>query len=180
MIEVLDTYYNQVVNQMAVVSPTQAFGGYIDAQDWPQTPLVDSSLILVFLSAVPVSRNPEEAEILYQYQCQWVWTVMGTDIQAGQVGSNRGDRFRTNFIIIQNLRQANYPSFCAKKSYSVNETTGVVTGTSFTSPSIGGADSIWWSKLRFMPKSINQSSGLVYGAAKVDLYSYDSVLSTIQ
>jgi hypothetical protein len=178
VIEAIDTYYDYVARQMATAATSQAMCGYIAAQDWPLTAPVEGGLYLLYLTSVPVAGG--ESQILYQHQLQWVWLLIGTDIKINQVAENRGDRYRTNIMIMQNLRQANYPSFCPKKTFTVNSQTGVITGVGFgQQPGIGGADSVWWSKLRFMPKQDNDRSGLIYGAAALQLYAYDDVLPSV-
>ena len=114
--------------------------------------------------------------------------MIGTDIQENQKSENRGDRYASNMIIMENLRQANYPGFCFAKDYSANSN-GTVTGAQAKTYMPGAAsgsliqtspvEMLRWTDLRFMPKNDNQKSGLIYGAASVELYARSNVLPAI-
>jgi hypothetical protein len=172
VIKSLDSYWTTIVNRMATVDSTQRFGGFIDSRDWPMTAPIEGALYLLFLQAVPVGGT--ESQIFYQYICQWSWLLIGENISATEQESNRGNRRRENMKIIDNLRQANYPSWCEKKSYTANTQTGVI-----SSASVRDGESLWWSRLRFIPRADNDKSGLIYGVATFQLYSYDDVLAAI-
>ena len=173
MIDTLDTYFSYCKTQMALVNSSQRFGGVIMARDWPLTPPIQGALYLLFLSAVPQNAGtPSQA--LYEYFCQWVWLYIGTDIQQNQQAANRGDRYRSNLQIIGNLRQANYPGFTRKMTYSA-DSQGNVTST----PVVGvyppsAIEMIRWTQPRFMPKQ-DEKSGLVFGAAAVSVFGYSDV-----
>lgn len=178
LVSTLDTYYNQVVTQMQNVSPTQAFGGITNARDWPLTPLIFGALYL--LVGAKLATGGTDAQVLYEYQCQWTWLLVGTDIQANQVAENRGDRYRTNAAIEDNLRQANFPRWCNKQSASVNASTGAVTftGVSSVTPS-SSTEQIYWTKINFATRFDNEKSGVVYGVGAVKIYGYDDTLPNL-
>lgn len=174
LISAIYSYYAYVVQQVTILNSSQIFGGLINARDWPQTPPHEGALYLLYMNSTPVGGT--ESQILYEFLCQWVWQLAGTDIQAGQRAQNRGDRFRSNMTIESLLRQASYPSFCTKQSYA-SDTEGNIAATPVTSavPSDGGKESVWWSRLRFIPRLENEKSGLTYGAASLRVYAYDDV-----
>ena len=177
LIDGVDSYYSAIVAQMAVIDPSQVFNGYAQATDWPGTPPnVTGGLYLLVLTSLPIGGT--EAQILYRHACQWVWIIIGTDIQANEQAANRGDRFRQNFVIESNLRQANYPGFCQKKTYSADSEGNVTSQPVQSVYPVSNVESVWWSRPRFMPKQ-DQSSGLVYGAAAVDVFAYDDVAVAI-
>lgn len=170
MIEPLDSYYSYIAARMAAIDSTQKMCGVVAARDWPLTPPIEGGLYLLFLSAVPTTGT--ESQIFYEYSCQWNWLLIGTDISPTQQAENRGDRYRKSMQIVKNLRQANFPSFCSKKSFAANAQ-GTVTQMVYDP-----IESIWWSHLRMMPRADNDKSGLVYGAAALQLFAYDDVLAT--
>lgn len=188
MIEAIDSYYSYVKAQMATLkavvyvngnSVPQPFGGVSNARDWPQTQPTEGALYLLFLNATPLSDEATWAQNKYRFYLQWVWILIGTDIQPGQQGQNRSDRYRSNFQIIANLRQSNYPGFCIKNSYTATSQ-GAVVGTRVQSVfPRSEIEMVTWTPLRYMPKSDNQKSGIVYGAAAVELDAYDDVSTLV-
>lgn len=179
MIDVLDSYYNYIATQMAIVGPTQTLRGYIAARDWPLTPPdLKGGLYLLYLSAVQLPKGTE-SQNLFEYVCQWIWITLGTDIQAGQLAENRGDRFRSDLQTAENLRQASYPGFCRKQAFSANSQ-GVVSSIPVISTvPLSSVESVWWSRPKFMPRADNMRSGLIYGAAAVSVFGYDDVLPVV-
>lgn len=174
--DILDSYYMQIKSAMATVDSSQVFGGSVDARDWPATPITTGALYLLFLQAAPSGGT--EAQRQFHFYCQWNWIIIGTDIQAGQQAANRGDRRRVSLQIMANLRQASYPGFCQKKSYSANSQ-GIVSSSPVQSAlPFSSVESITWSAPRMMPK-LKEEPGIVYGAAAVDIYGYDDVLAVI-
>lgn len=176
MVDVLDSYFMGVKAQMANVDATQKFGGIVSARDWPQTKPVEGALYLMFLAAS--SSIGTASQPLYEYLCQWAWVLLGVDIGASQQAANRGDRHRANFRIMANLRQANFPQYRQKQAYTAN-TEGTVVGADVLSTyPATNYESVFWSRLRFMPQS-NIESGVVYGAAAVSVYGYSDVLDSL-
>lgn len=175
MISALDSYFHHVKTQMAIVAPLQRFGGAIMARDWPLDPPIPGALYLLYLTSVPTPLGTQ-AQNHFEYFCQWVWILIGTDIQATQQAANRGDRYRGNLQIAENLRQANYPGYTQKLQVTnVDQQTGAVTYAPVTSlyPA-SDLEMITWTKPRFMPKQ-DEKSGLIYGAAAVQVSAFDDV-----
>lgn len=181
---VIDSFYSYVAQQMLTFnahvfingeSVVQPMCGIINARDWPQTPQVEGGLYLLFLSASPTREN-SWAQAEYQYFCQWVWILLGTDITMSQQAQDRGDRYRANLQIMENLRQTHHPGFCQQKNYFVNPANGDITAVDSASVyPASPAEYVRWTKPRFVPKSDSEQSGLVYGAAAVELFAYSDV-----
>lgn len=177
LIDSVDSYYMTIQRQMAIISPGQLFAGVIQARDFPMTPPLQNALYLLVISAQPIGGT--ESQNLYEILCQWTWLSIGTDIQPNQQAANRGDRYRASMAIVNSLRNANFPSYCAKSTISSVDAEGDLTVTPINGPAVGGAESIWWSKLSFQPKQDNPKSGIVYGAASVRIYCYDDVMASV-
>jgi hypothetical protein len=190
--DVIDSYYLFVQQQMAAigaqayvngVTVPQPFAGVVFARDWPLTEIAESALHLVIISANAVGGSVNQT--IYEFVCQWNWLLIGTNLTYGQVGANRGDRYRTNLQIMNNLRQAHYPGFCQKQSITgVNQNTQALTQTPssstvpYASNPYNTVESIWWTKLRF-PFKQDQQSGVVYGVGAFSLYGIDSALASL-
>ena len=179
----VDTYYTYVVQQMAMLKAAvfingsqipQPFGGVVNARDWPQSPVAEGALYLLVLTENPL-RQASRTQMGYEYFCQWVWLLMGTDIQLGQIVQSRSDRYRQEMQLMENLRNASYPGWARKQDYSVS-TNGVVTSvlSSSTIP-VNPLEMVTWSNLRFMPRADNEKSGVAYGAAAVEVCGYHDV-----
>lgn len=187
MIDVLDTYFRyikqQMTNNAAQVSingvlTNQPMGQVINARDWPLTPPLEGALYLLFLSATRIGGT--EMQSLYEYVCQWSWYLIGQDIQPTQQTSNRGDRYRSNLQITENLRQANFPSFTQKNSFAVNNA-GALTATPVTNAVPGSYTSVemvWWTRPKFVNHPDNNKSGLLYGVAPITIFGYDDALAS--
>jgi hypothetical protein len=186
IISALDSYYSYVAAQMLAISArvevsgkqiTQPMLGYVSAGDWPQTPIVEGGLALLLVRGpVPVGRG--QAQVMHKYLCQWNWILIGQDIQSANQSANRGDRFRANMQVMENLRQANYPCFAQKRDYSCD-------GTSLTNVPSSSAypyspeESVRWTNPQFIPHFDDDKSGVVYGRAVVDVIAYSDVLPVI-
>ena len=190
MIEAVDSYYTYVAAQMAtlrghnssglgfvtingVVTP-QPMCGYVESRDWPMTPNVEGGLYLLLLGEQPTPEK-SQAQTEYCYHCQWMWLLIGQDIQAAQLAQNRGDRFRQNMVIEENLRQANYPGYCQKNRISFDSQGNPTIAAVTSLYPVSQPEMVRWTKPRFMPRNDNQKSGLLYGAAAVELYAYSDV-----
>ncbi len=156
----------QTVNPVRVAS----LKGIALAQDWPQLQIVDGALYLLYLTSVPIGGT--KSFPLYKHFMQWVWLLLGTDIQANQQAANRGDRYRTHLAIQEDLKQVSYPGFAWKMVATEDPDTGVVTFTQ-TNP----MELVQWSDLK-MPTKFNIKAGAIYGTAAVEIQGYDATLPT--
>jgi hypothetical protein len=191
LISPIDSYFTYLQNQMAILNTAglgmvtingntvpQPFGGVVNARDWPATPPDEGALYLLVLNTVP-GGIVSQTQMGYEYFCQWTWLLIGTDIQPTQMVQSRADRYRQNMQIMKNLRDATYPGWCVKQDYSASQQ-GVVTGVpSSTLVPYNTIEMVIWSNLRFMPKQDNQKSGLVFGAAAVELQAYDDISQAV-
>jgi hypothetical protein len=192
LIDILDSYFLFTQSQMAAINAqvyingaavAQPFGSILQARDWPLTEANEGALYLLILSANPVGGSVNQT--IYEFICQWTWLLIGTNLTYGQVGANRGDRYRTNLQIMSNLRQAHYPGFCQKKTITgVNQNTQAITQVPATStvPYVSSpyntVESIWWTRLRF-PFKQDQQSGVVYGVGAFSLYGIDDAYASL-
>lgn len=175
MIEPLDSYYLYVKQQMATIDPNQKFGPVIMSRDWPQTPVMDSALYLLLVDMMPIAPS-SPAVMLYSYDVQWIWLLIGEDIQKNERKQNRGDRYREYMKIVNNLRDACFPGFCPKLSYT-SDKNGQLTSYSYDSNyKVGGAETVWWSTPQWSPRFDAEKSGVLYGSARVELCAYDDIL----
>lgn len=167
MIAAPDSYYSYVKARIQAVNSARLFGGISQANDWPPNKATTDALYLLLLNTQPIAGIHNFSGPFYMYSAQWIWLTIGTDIQPGTVGNNRGDRYRIEQEIMQELIYGSFPGFAEKLSYTLANVGGnpVLTGTSF-SPQ----ENIWWGLPKFAPKP-DKRSGVLYSAASVDIYT---------
>jgi hypothetical protein len=185
LVSVIDSYASyvaarfQALNAQVTINGTtgpQQFGGVVTAQDWPQAPVIEGAAYLIVQKILP--RGNSKVQRQYLFLCQWTWLLIGTDIAANQQALNRGDRYRTDMQIMQNLKEANFPGWCQKIDYSVSGV-GVVSGTpsAFAGPPPSTEEWVFWDDLEFAPRQDNMKSGLLYNAAGVTLMGWEDMQS---
>lgn len=173
MIDVLDTFYLFVATNLAKLTIPSSVAitcqGVVNAQDWPQTEIVEGGLYLLYLTSVPIEENGTRAQTYYEHYVQWAWVFLGTDLASNQVGANRGDRYRNDLAVVEALRQAHFPGFCPKQ-FSACDASGNVTFSAYSPEEM-----IHWSKPRLGTKMANAQSGVLYGTAPLEVYGWSTV-----
>lgn len=168
----IDTYYAWVKKQMQLVNPARVarFKGVALAQDWPQLEVQDGDIWLLYLNSVKVGGT--KAVPLYKHFLQWAWLLIGNDIQADQVAANRA-KFRDHAALQEELKQCNYPGFAWKVLLTVDQLSGAATLTQ-----VDPVEMVRWTDLT-MPTKFNQTAGVVYGYAAVEVDAYDATLPAV-
>jgi hypothetical protein len=142
--------------------------GIVDAMDWPPNSVKLESFYLLVLGQKPViGKSFWSAAIpVVVHTLQWTWMIVGSDLVSGKVGRSRGDRYRTNLTMRQELLKATYPWFCQKQSWAVQGNTP--SGLALQGTPVVPSEYVWWSPLTFLNR-LDKDSGVVYGAATVQL-----------
>lgn len=187
LISAVDTYFRHMAQRLLTNNAQVAINGAVvsqpigivsNAQDWPQIKPVEGAVYLLVLDQQPVQKQMSKVQVYYEYILQWVWILIGTDIPPDSQAANRGDNYRSNAQIQENLFQANFPGFTQEYDF-VGNGDGTVTATpTVTAYPVSPVSIVRWSELRFMPKG-NQGAGVVYGAAAVELYAYADRLASV-
>lgn len=169
IIDAIDTYFSYVANRMnTIVNPQRQMIGCSDAMDWPPKNVIPEACYLLYLGARPITgKSFWSVEITtVVHTVQWVWLIIGADLTQGKIGRNRGDKYRTNMQMRDELTHATYPWFTMKNSYSVLGSTP--TGLALQATPVSPVEDIWWTSLTFLNR-IDQTSGVVYGAASAQI-----------
>jgi hypothetical protein len=172
MVDWSDSLYQYVKARIEAINPTRVFSGIVEAADWPPKELKDQTYYLVINSLDPnrgqgPGTNSWTAP-LYGEIAQWTWPIIGTDIAADTLATNRGDRYRINFQMIQELLQGHYPGFCQKFQYSMN-------GTLLIATPYVPAETIWFTKPRFSTR-IERTTGILFGSAAVTITGFSPTI----
>lgn len=181
--DMICTYYDYVQRRITVgdpdknlapINPARVFAGITQAEQWPpKAPAVDAFYLTVLnqFPAKSVGRKSRN-NLYYRSVLQWQWICSGTNLQAGQIGANRGDRFPTDQTMRGELVQANFPLFCPLISVSLDPNNNIV-----RTPYVP-AQTCRWTELEFGPRpSVGQDSGNLYGAGAVDVFAFQQPLS---
>lgn len=172
MIDAVDTFYKHVKERMATINPARVMGGYMDAQDWPPNPITFDTLYLLQVADDTASKESwSQAVQIYEMNLQWQWITKGTDVTstADVMGKNRGDRVRTSFQIMEEIRKAMFPGYTTKNSYAV-DAGGTVNATALNEP-------IMWNRPQFRVR-VDKESGLSYGIAIVKLINMTELIES--
>ena len=173
MIDAIDSYIRHVRLRMATINPTRSIKGPMDAFDWPTRKIESEALYLLTLNDEPIgSQGGSQAVPIVTHMVQWSWVILGDDIAANVKGRNRGNRYRVEFQIKEELRQASYPGFTEKLHLTAAPESG-----SLTFSSLDPKAAISWTRLEFR-KDTDKNSGVVYGIATTYITQItDAILS---
>lgn len=147
-----------------------------DAGDWPPKSVLFEALYLLYLGSKPITGKSFWSVYIHtlSHTVQWTWIVAGTDLtgsgMSGVVGRSRGDRYRTNLSIRQELLRATYPWFAQKQGWTVTGTTP--SGLALQGTPVTPTEYFWWTSPTFLNR-IDKTSGVVYGAATMDIVAME-------
>lgn len=175
MVDWSDSHYQYVKDRVVGINPARAFGGIVQARAWPLKEVQFETFYMLVGKLDPMPMNGYNSWFApgYSEAFRWIWQIKGTDINAN-VAANRGDRYRTNSQMVQEILQGMYPGFCEKKTWSVVpdvDNNPILTATSFFP-----AEYVWWAKPSF-PDSYNSQTSVLTGSAVSNMYSFSPNLS---
>lgn len=171
----IDSYYKYIKNNVLSLNPSRKCLGFMDAQDWPNEQIVLEALYLLIVGpGTPIGKQGySPSSPILTYVLQWVWAIVGSDLQGNVKGRNRGERVRTDMAIREELRQAHIPGFTEKKfiTEDLSVDPPVVKFNSYSPP-----DYIRWTPVEYK-KNSDKDSGVIYGSASVNLTSITDTIT---
>ena len=176
MIDAIDSYFQNMEKGLALANPSRKVVGIMDAMDWPPKNVQLEAFYLLILGARGISSKGfwSSANPTYVHTVQWTWIIAGSDLTQGTIGRSRGDRYRTNMIMRDELVTATQAAWWTEKlSWSVQGNTP--TGLALQSQELSPSEFIWWSPLTFLNRQ-DKESGVIYGAATVQITDMESAL----
>jgi hypothetical protein len=176
LLSAIDSYYEYCTGRMVTINPSRKMAGILDGQDWPSNLVQMESFYLLTLGQRPLGKQFWSGTVpVLAHTLQWSWMISGTDLKNSKVGRNRGDRYRTNLTMREELLRASWPWFTEKLTWSVQGSTP--SGLALQSQSLNPKESIWWTELTFMNR-LDRASGLIYGTATVFLTDMDAAITS--
>jgi hypothetical protein len=148
----------------------------MDAMDWPAKPVSFENFYLLTLGQRPLGKEFWSGTVpVLAHTLQWTWMISGTDLRTGKVGRSRGDRYRTNMTMREELLGASWPWFTEKLSWAVQGSSP--SGLVLQSQSLNPREFMWWTELTFMNR-IDRESGILYGTATLYLTDMDAAITS--
>ena len=157
---VVDSHYAHVKARIIAANASRQFGGIMEAQGWPGPSVKLEAFYLLTLGESPAGRSMGSiADQTYFFTLQWTWIIAGTSLTDTVQGQNRGDRYRLNTSMKNELRHGAFPLFTEKRKIGFDSFDYSITKTSFDPK-----EYLHWSKFSFTQK-LDGASGLIYGMA---------------
>lgn len=175
--DAIDSYFKYVKGRIVASNSNRMVPGIIEANAWPPLEVDNEAFYLLLLSENPSSNFGTVSSRGFVHLVQWTWVVIGNDLpqtsqSSSQVGRNRGNRYRNNAKLKQELLNASFPNFCDKNTYTPQQQGNIL--VSVPTP-IG--EKIWWSAPRFLPTKLIEQSGVIYGAAQVFVSEFSDLIT---
>lgn len=168
MLDVVDSYFEYVAGRMVTINPIRQMVGVSDAMDWPVKNVVLEAFYLLVLGQRAAGSKAfwSPTVSVFTHALQWTWIIAGTDLTQGKVGRSRGDRYRTNMTMREELVNATYPWFAQKQTWAVIGSTPA--GLALQGTPVVPSEQIWWTPPTFQNR-VDEKSGLIYGSATVQV-----------
>lgn len=181
LVDAIDSHYMYVRSRLtsAIVklpdgsTTTGAYPakGLVMAQDWPPHNVKDNTFYLLTMQDNPIGRQAYSAAIpMMFHHLMWKAIVVGDELTQGERAENRGTRLRTLWGMKEAFRQAVYPFFTEKLSFSL------VDGT-WTGVSKNPIEYITWAP-PVVKETLEKDSGAVEFSAMIRVWDMsDEILS---
>lgn len=176
MIDVVDSYFEFLSAGIAAANPNRKVIGVMDAMDWPPKNVVLEAFYLLVMGARGITGKGfwSSANPTYVHTLQWTWIIAGSDLTQGKIGRSRGDRYRTNMTMRDELVVATQSAWWTEKQqWSVVGNTP--SGVALKAQSLSPKEFVWWTPFTFLNRQ-DKESGLIYGAASVQITDMESAL----
>jgi hypothetical protein len=169
MLAAIDSYFEYMAAGIKQVNPARQVVGISDAMDWPPKNVIMNAFYLLILGERGITGKSfwSSAIPVIVHTLQWTWIIQGSDLTKGTIGRSRGDRYRTNITMREELLKATFQAwFTEKLDWSVvgNTPAGLALESNPKTP----AEYFWWTSLTFLNR-LDRDSGVVYGAATVQV-----------
>lgn len=171
LVDTLDSYYYYVKNRVLQVNPSRNFGGIVQARDWPMKEAkLDTPYLLDSMdSLVPFGKSVSQYQPNVNYRVQWVWMIQGDNIPQNAQAANRGNKYRVNMQMKQEVIVGCFPGFCEKLQYSVQDDGTGQAEQAFME--YNPPEFIRFSQPRFVDK-IDRTSGILFCSGAVGVSAF--------
>jgi hypothetical protein len=176
LLNAIDSYFELVQSRLASINPDRKVIGIMDAMDWPADPVISNAFYLLTLPARHTGKEFwSKAVPTFTHALQWTWIVIGSDLTKNKVGRNRGDRYRVNMTMREELIKASWPWYTEKQQFTVQGSSP--SGLIVKAASLTPKEYIWFTELSFLNK-IDRDSGTLYGTATLYLTDMEDAIAS--
>ena len=172
LVDTIDSFYQWVKANVLAQNPQRQFGGIVEARDWPPKNILPATPYLATLRDIPTRTKQSFYQPLVSELVEWRWALVGDNIPANAQAANRGDKYRINVLVMQELLSAHNPGYCPKSQYTV--TNDVNNEPVLVATPYSPQDSLWWTIPEFTRK-VDRQTGMIYTAGQVQVTSYAPV-----
>lgn len=175
--DTLDSFYQYVKQRIESFNVNRQFGGIVSARDWPFKTATPEAFYLMIDKSSPSKNVKSWQSPLYTFSLQWTWLIIGTDVAPTVLAANRGDKYRTNGIMQEEMLNGLYPGFCEKQQYKIqpnpinNQPQVVAVGPYVPS------EKLWWDKPNFSEK-IDRNTGILFSYGSVRVSSFAPAINS--
>jgi hypothetical protein len=176
VLDAIDSYFQIIEAGILKANPNRKVIGVMDAMDWPPKQIQLESFYLLVLGSRGVTSKSfwSSANPTLVHTLQWTWIVAGSDLTSGKIGRSRGDRYRTNMIMRDELIVATQGTWWTEKlNWSVTGNTP--SGIALQSVELNPPEFLWWTPLVFLNRQ-DREAGVIYGAATVQVTDIETAM----
>ena len=169
MLAAIDSYFEFIQQGILLTNPDRKVVGIVDAMDWPPKNIQTEAFYLMVMGARGINGKSfwSSAIPVIVHTLQWTWVIQGSDLTQGKIGRSRGDRYRTNIKMREELLKATQRAwFSEKLDWSVQGNTP--SGVALVSAPKSPTEYFWWTPLQFLERQ-DRESGTIFGAATVQV-----------
>lgn len=178
MLNAIDSYFQFMQAGIVSANPNRKVIGIVDAMDWPPKVVVTEAFYLMVMGERGITGKSfwSSAVPVLVHTLQWVWVITGSDLTQGKVGRSRGDRYRTNMSMRNELLAATQAQWWTeKKQWSVVGNTP--SGLALMSNELDPVEFVWFTPLTFLNR-LDRKSGSIYGAATVQVTDMSGAITS--
>lgn len=173
LVDAVDSFYELIKANVQSLNPARQFRGMVDAKDWPPKEITPEAPYLIVLRDLPTrTKHQSFYAPLLSETVEWRWVVQGPNIAADAQESNRGQKYRINVLMMQEMLSAHNPGYSLKKQFSVTNDVNnnpILVATPYNPP-----EPFWWTIPSFVRKQ-DRDSGMLYTAGQVDVSNFAPV-----
>ena len=169
--DAIDSFYYWVLGRVQTINPARDFGGIVQARDWPmkEANLNTPYLLITAETPVPFMKSVSQYQPNMNYKLSWAWMIQGDNIPFNAQAANRGNKYKINMQMIQEMLAGHYPGFCSKAQYTVADD-GSGNAVQVITP-YDPAEQIRWSMPRFIDR-IDKQTGILFCSGVVDVAGF--------
>jgi hypothetical protein len=176
VVDAIDSYFQAIEAGILAANANRKVIGIMDGMDWPPKTIQMEAFYLLVLGSRGISSKSfwSSANPVLVHTLQWTWVIAGSDLTSGKIGRSRGDRYRTNMQMRDELIVATQAVWWTQK-YEWSITGNTPSGIALQNTPLNPPEFVWWTPLVFLNRQ-DREAGVIYGAATVQVTDIESAM----